>query len=162
MKKPYLKISRLAEDQDLNQGALAALIGVSSNTMTARLKGTQPWRSDEIVIICRALHIPQEKNRGVFLPGNRKGGKDRMKPYTLASERAAAPTGCAYIAPLFWNKWFRWGGSQASGCYQLGGQIKDESHTGLQIFADGEWHPVIGWALDDCRPAVNCLQEVGA
>ena len=30
-----------------------------------------------------------------------------MKPYTLASERAAAPTGCAYIAPLFWNKWFR-------------------------------------------------------
>ena len=38
-----------------------------------------------------------------------------MKPYTLASERAAAPTGCAYIAPLFWNKWFRWGGSQASG-----------------------------------------------
>ena len=48
-----------------------------------------------------------------------------MKPYTLASERAAAPTGCAYIAPLFWNKWFRWGGSQASGCYQLGGQIKD-------------------------------------
>lgn len=79
MKKPYLKISRLAEDQDLNQGALAALIGVSSNTMTARLKGTQPWRSDEIVIICRALHIPQEKNRGVFLPGNRKGGKDRMK-----------------------------------------------------------------------------------
>lgn len=61
MKKPYLKISRLAEDQDLNQGALAALIGVSSNTMTARLKGTQPWRSDEIVIICRALHIPQEK-----------------------------------------------------------------------------------------------------
>ena len=85
-----------------------------------------------------------------------------MKPYTLAAERAAAPTGCAYIAPLFWNKWFRWGGSQASGCYQLGGQIKDESHTGLQIFADGEWHPVIGWALDDCRPAVNCLQEVGA
>ena len=82
-----------------------------------------------------------------------------MKPYTLASERAAAPTGCAYIAPLFWNKWFRWGGSQASGCYQLGGQIKDESHTGLQIFADGEWHPVIGWALDDCRPAVNCLQD---
>ena len=68
MKKPYLKISRLAEDQDLNQGALAALIGVSSNTMTARLKGTQPWRSDEIVIICRALHIPQEKIGEYFFP----------------------------------------------------------------------------------------------
>lgn len=70
-----------------------------------------------------------------------------MKPYTLASERAAAPTGCAYIAPLFWNKWFRWGGSQASGCYQLGGQIKDESHTGCRFLlmangtrsSDGHW-----------------------
>lgn len=83
-----------------------------------------------------------------------------MKPYTLASERAAAPTGCAYIAPLFWNKWFRWGGSQASGCYQLGGQIKDESHTGLQILlmANGPGHR----GLDECRPAVNCLQEAGA
>ena len=66
------------------------------------------------------------------------------KQYTLASERADAPTGCAYVAPTFWNKWFRWDGSRASGCYQLGGQVKDENHTGLQIFADGEWHPVIG------------------
>ena len=41
------------------------------------------------------------------------------KPYTLASERADAPTGCAYVAPTFWNKWFRWDGSRASGCYQL-------------------------------------------
>lgn len=30
------------------------------------------------------------------------------KQYTLASERADAPTGCAYVAPTFWNKWFRW------------------------------------------------------
>lgn len=71
----YLKISRLAEDQDLNQGALAALIGVSSNTMTARLKGTQPWRSDEIVIICRALHIPQEKIGEYFFPAIAKEEK---------------------------------------------------------------------------------------
>lgn len=84
------------------------------------------------------------------------------KPYTLASERAAVPTGCAYIAPLFWNKWFRWGGSQASGCYQLGGQIKDESHTGLQIFADGEWHPVAAFYGAVCAPVDGYLQEVGA
>ena len=61
------------------------------------------------------------------------------KPYTLASERADAP----------------------SGCDQLGGQVKDENHTGLQIFADGEWHPVIGWTLDSCGPATD-YQEVGA
>lgn len=30
------------------------------------------------------------------------------KPYTPASKRADAPTGCAYVAPTFWNKWFRW------------------------------------------------------
>ncbi|MFR1909975.1 MAG: hypothetical protein ACLUVA_00935 [Faecalibacterium sp.] len=83
------------------------------------------------------------------------------KPYTLASERADAPTGCAYVAPTFWNKWFRWDGSRASGCYQLGGQVKDENHTGLQIFADGEWHPVVGWTLDSCGPATD-YQEVGA
>lgn len=33
------------------------------------------------------------------------------KQYTLASERADAPTGCAYVAPTFWNKWFRWDGA---------------------------------------------------
>ena len=53
------------------------------------------------------------------------------KPYTPASKRADAPTGCAYVAPTFWNKWFRWDGSRASGCYQLGGQVKDENHTGI-------------------------------
>ena len=83
------------------------------------------------------------------------------KQYPLASERADAPTGCAYVAPTFWNKWFRWDGSRASGCYQLGGQVKDENHTGLQIFSDGEWHPVVGWTLDNCGPATD-YQEVGA
>ena len=83
-----------------------------------------------------------------------------MKPYTLASERAAAPTGCAYIAPLFWNYWFRWDDSLESGCYQLGGRTRDENHTGLQVFSDGEWHPVVGWSLDDCTIARDYFQEV--
>lgn len=76
-----------------------------------------------------------------------------------ARERAQAPIGCAYVAPLFWNKWFRWDGGRASGCYQLGGRTRDEHHTGLQVFADGEWHPVVGWALDDCTPASDYFQE---
>ena len=82
-----------------------------------------------------------------------------MKPYTLASERADAPTGCAYWAPTFWNKWCRWDGSRTSGHYQLGGQVKDEHHTGLQVFADGEWHSVAGWTLDDCAPATDYQEE---
>lgn len=81
------------------------------------------------------------------------------KPYTLASERAAAPTGCAYVVPTFWNKWFRWDGSRTSGHYQLGGHVKDEHNTGLQVFADGEWHSVAGWTLDDCAPATDYQEE---
>lgn len=77
-----------------------------------------------------------------------------------ARERAHAPIGLPYIAPLFWNKWFRWDGSPASGHYQLGGRTQDEHHTGLQIFADGEWHPVVGWSLDDCTPTADCPWEV--
>lgn len=81
------------------------------------------------------------------------------RTYTLAPERAAAPTGCAYLAPTFWNKWFRWDGSRTSGHYQLGGQVKDEHHAGLQVFADGEWHSVAGWTLDDCAPAIDYQEE---
>ena len=79
-----------------------------------------------------------------------------------ARERAQVPIGCAYVAPLFWNKWFRWDGSRASGHYQLGGRTQDEHHTGLQVFADGEWHPVVGWALDDFTPASDYFQEEDA
>ena len=79
-----------------------------------------------------------------------------------ARERAQAPIGLPYIAPLFWNNWFRWDGSPASGHYQLGGRTQDEHHTGLQVFADGEWHPVVGWALDDCTPASDYFQEEDA
>ena len=65
------------------------------------------------------------------------------KQYTLASERADAPTGCAYVAPTFWNKWFRWDGSRASGCYQLGGQVKDETTPACRFcrwrMAPGHW-----------------------
>lgn len=66
------------------------------------------------------------------------------KQYTLASERADAPTGCAYVAPTFWNKWFRWDGSRASGCYQLGraGQGR-KPHRPADFFrwrmAPGRW-----------------------
>ena len=81
--------------------------------------------------------------------------------YATANDRAQAPIGCAYMAPMLWNKWFRWNGSLTSGHYQLGGQVKDETHTGLQVFADDEWHPVVGWTLDNCGPATD-YQEVEA
>ena len=45
------------------------------------------------------------------------------KPYTLASERAAAPTGCAYIAPLLTCAWFRWESCRDSGQYLTGAEV---------------------------------------
>ena len=82
------------------------------------------------------------------------------RTYILAPERAAAPTSeVAYIAPMLTYMWFRWDGSRTSGHYQLGGQVKDEHHTGLQVFADGEWHSVAGWTLDDCAPATDYQEE---
>ena len=68
-----------------------------------------------------------------------------MKSYTLASERTAAPTGCAYVAPLFWMHWFRWTDSRASGDYQLGAQVKDENHK--------------AFTSDLCEPWKTCEAE---
>jgi len=64
-----------------------------------------------------------------------------------ARERAQAPIGCAYVAPLFWNKWFRWDGSRASGHYQLGERTQDEHHTGLAAIALGR----LSFALEDAQ-----------
>lgn len=77
-----------------------------------------------------------------------------------ARERAQAPIGLPYIAPLMAHAWFRCDITAGSGHYQLGGRTRDEHHTGLQIFADGEWHPVVGWSLDDCTPTADCPWEV--
>ena len=81
------------------------------------------------------------------------------KQYTLASERADAPTGCAYVAtdvleqvvPLGWKPGIR--------LLPAGRAGQGRNHTGLQIFPDGEWHPVVGWTLDNCGPATD-YQEV--
>ena len=128
---PYWKLRGRFHSCGYRDQEVAEHSGIGRYTMSARMNGHQPWTSKEIAAICELLDIRQDE------------------------------IGCAYVAPTFWNKWFRWDGSRASGCYQLGGQVKDENHTGMQVFADGEWHPVIGWTLDSCGPATD-YQEVGA
>ena len=75
------------------------------------------------------------------------------KPYTLASERAAASVGCPYIAPLMASNWFRCDVTPASGCRRLGRDVAPLKSTPVQIFVDGEWHTVVGWDTDACQPA---------
>ena len=72
-----------------------------------------------------------------------------MKPYTLASERAAAPTGCAYIAPSLVDLWFRWGKVRPSGLLMTGMEVPEYRDTPVQVFDNGEWHQVIAFSFED-------------
>ena len=84
------------------------------------------------------------------------------KPYTLASERAEAPIGCAYVAPLLTNAWFRWENCRNSGQYLTGAQVTTTKPTNVQIFHNGAWHPVAAFYGSVCAPARDYFQEVGA
>ena len=83
-----------------------------------------------------------------------------MKSYTLASEQTAAPTGCDICS------------RHCFGCIGFVGLTaehlattswahgsRNENHTGLQIFADGEWHPVKAFTSDLCEPWETCEAE---
>lgn len=77
-----------------------------------------------------------------------------MSLYALAPERAVAPVGCEYIAPLFAYRWFRWNGegSRPSGVWKLGAELKNQHMEGSQVYDAGEWHPVTAYASDWCVP----------
>ena len=76
MKRPYLKLRRVSVDGDLSDEELAARIGVHTNTVSNRLCAPEDcgsWRAEEIIAICRVLHIPQEKIGEYFFPAVVKG-----------------------------------------------------------------------------------------
>jgi len=75
-RKPYLKLRRLYEDQNLQQGELAELAGLKPRTLNKRLNAPEDngsWEIKEITAICRVLHIPQEKIGEYFFPKIEKG-----------------------------------------------------------------------------------------
>ena len=82
------------------------------------------------------------------------------KPYVLASERSAALIGCAYIAPLVTNAWFRWDNSRDSGVYTTGAEVSYRKPTHVQIFDDGEWHPVVAFYGATCKPATDYFSTI--
>ncbi len=85
-----------------------------------------------------------------------------MNPYYLASERAAAPTSSmSYIAPVLTRMWFRWDSIRDSGYNRTGAEAVAESGSKpVQVFADGEWHPVAAYGTTCAQSAANYLQEV--
>ena len=157
---PYWKLRGRFHSCGYRDQEVAEYIGIGRDTMSGRMQGHNPWTSTEITAMCELLGIRQNEIGEYSSRVSRKENphEQTVHPCIRAGRRAHR---MRVRAPTFWNKWFRWDGSRASGCYQLGGQVKDETHTGLQVFADGEWHPVIGWTLDSCGPATD-YQEVGA
>lgn len=70
-----------------------------------------------------------------------------------ARERAQAPIGLPYIAPLMAHAWFRCDITGGSGIYKLGRDVARLKSAPIQIFANGEWHTVTGWDTDKYFPA---------
>lgn len=71
MKKPYLKLRRLIEDEGMEQQELAVLAGICDRTLSKRLNAPEDsgcWLPREITSICQVLHIPQEKIGEYFFP----------------------------------------------------------------------------------------------
>ena len=75
-KKQFLKLRRLAEDQDITTDELAAKAGIVPRTLRKRFAAPEScgtWNWEEIDGICRALHIPQEQIGEHFFPKVEKG-----------------------------------------------------------------------------------------
>lgn len=51
---------------DMKQGEVADAAGMAHSTMTARMKGYQPWTSWEIQRVAEVLNIPREQYGDYF------------------------------------------------------------------------------------------------
>ncbi len=78
MKKPYLKLRRLIEDEGLEIQELAEQTRIPRSTLYERVnmpENAGKWSWKEIVAICTVLHIPPEKIGEYFFPAIAKAEK---------------------------------------------------------------------------------------
>ena len=76
VKKPYLKLRHLIEDEGFDIKDLPALTGIPRSTLNDLINAPESagtWRWKHIVSICRVLHIPQDKIGEYFFPRVEKG-----------------------------------------------------------------------------------------
>lgn len=71
-----------------------------------------------------------------------------------AAERAAAKVGGPYQGGCREMDWYRWEGSNPGGSMERGAGMESLHHAGLQVYADGEWHPVTGFGCHT-QPAAD-------
>lgn len=67
MRKKFYKLQRRLEDCDISNDLLAVKLRMTLPTLRSRLKGTQSWKSDEI-IICQLAEIAPEQIGEFFFP----------------------------------------------------------------------------------------------
>ena len=61
MYQPFHRLRVRFAEMELRQGDVAQAAGMAKSTMTARMKGYQPWTSDEITRVAAVLNIPREQ-----------------------------------------------------------------------------------------------------
>lgn len=76
MYQPFHKLRVRFAECEMRQGDVAQAAGMAKSTMTARMKGYQPWTSDEIMAVAKVLNIPREQFGEYFFelsPAGKKG-----------------------------------------------------------------------------------------
>lgn len=77
-RRPFLKLRRLIEDEGYDLKDVYEMTGITRSTMYNRIGAPETdasWCWSEIVLICKALNIPQEKIGEYFFPSVEKGDK---------------------------------------------------------------------------------------
>ena len=76
MYRKFHKLRVRFAECEMRQGDVAQAAGIAKSTMTARMKGYQPWTSDEIMAVAEVLNIPREQFGEYFFelsPAGKKG-----------------------------------------------------------------------------------------
>ena len=61
MYRKFHKLRVRFAECEMRQGDVAQAAGIAKSTMTASMKGYQPWTSDEIMAVAKVLNIPLEQ-----------------------------------------------------------------------------------------------------
>lgn len=76
MYQPFHRLRVRFAEMEMRQGDVAQAACMAKSTMTARMKGYQPWTSDEITRVAAVLNIPREQIGEFFFepsPKSKKG-----------------------------------------------------------------------------------------
>jgi len=75
--KPFRRLRVRMLELDFTQADVAELAKMRANTLSTRMTGFRPWKSDEITAVARVLEIPNAEIGAYFFDDSPqcKGGK---------------------------------------------------------------------------------------